>query len=219
MRYCRWEYTAISDEVSIIQPDGCCDIIFVSDPDVGPELRLTQWDDRPRHAQLKAGTTLIGYRLSPGLVLDTDSCERLASDPSLLDEIIEGMTDNNETVNVIDALTEAKATVAQVARQTGVSVRTLQRRFHQLSLPSPEYWRLLGRARRTTRVLLYPIPLAEIATAYGYSDQAHMTREFVRWFGHTPARLRRDGGLLAQIGQPGLGNWQTDNSPNIDTLL
>ena len=34
-----------------------------------------------------------------------------------------------------------------------------------------------------------------------------MTRDFVRWFGATPAVLRRDHGLLGTLDQPGLGNW------------
>jgi hypothetical protein len=42
------------------------------------------------------------------------------------------------------------------------------------------------------------------AIEWGFSDQAHMTREFVRWFGITPAKFRTNQPLKAAIKQPGL---------------
>ncbi|MCV0349614.1 MAG: helix-turn-helix domain-containing protein [Nitratireductor sp.] len=90
------------------------------------------------------------------------------------------------------------------------SERTLQRRFKHLSLPTPAFWRQLGRARRAVQALPCRVPLAEIAAHYGYSDQAHMTREFVRWFGWTPVQLRRNPAAIADLAQPGLGNWSLE---------
>lgn len=49
--------------------------------------------------------------------------------------------------------------------------------------------------------------LAEVAHACRFTDQAHMTREFARWFGHTPVGLRRQANLLEMVGQPALGDW------------
>jgi AraC-like DNA-binding protein len=34
-------------------------------------------------------------------------------------------------------------------------------------------------------------PIADVAFTVGYADQAHMTREMRRWFGVTPAAMRR----------------------------
>lgn len=90
------------------------------------------------------------------------------------------------------ALTLPGASPERVARDLGVSARTLQRRFVQSGLPSPEFWRLLARARRAAGLLATAAPLAGIACDCGYSDQAHMTRDFARWFGTSPAQLRRD---------------------------
>jgi AraC-like DNA-binding protein len=56
-------------------------------------------------------------------------------------------------------------------------------------------------------MLSLPVTLAEIACDCGYSDQAHMTREFVRWFGKTPTWLCRDVRLLDLLNQPALDNW------------
>ena len=101
-----------------------------------------------------------------------------------------------------------RASVPGVLRNpSAVTVRTLQRRLKDLSLPPPEVWRLLGRARRAASMLPHRLPLADIAFDSGYSDQAHMTREFKRWFGQTPSMLRRNKTLLDDIAQPALGNW------------
>jgi len=108
---------------------------------------------------------------------------------------------------MIDALCLPGNSVHRLARQQGVSERTLQRRFSDLSLPTPAFWRQLGRARRAVQALQCRVPLAEIAAHYGYSDQAHMTREFVRWFGRTPVQLRRNPASMTDLAQPGLGNW------------
>ncbi len=108
---------------------------------------------------------------------------------------------------LIVALAAPEASLRRAARLIGVSERTLQRRFRSLGLPTPDFWRLLGRARNAARALPCRVSLADIACAFGYSDQAHMTHDFVRWFGVTPAELRRNRGLLRMLDQPGLGNW------------
>ena len=37
-----------------------------------------------------------------------------------------------------------------------------------------------------------------------------MTREFVRWFDWTPDQLRRNPAVIADLAQPGLGNWSVE---------
>ena len=63
-----------------------------------------------------------------------------------------------------------------------------------------------GRAARPA-ALSVDLPLAAVAVSLGYSDQAHMTRDCLNWFGQSPARLRRDHAARAILAQPGLGNW------------
>lgn len=218
--YRRWEYAAKPDEVTVVQPDGCRDLLFVSRQGERDEMRFTEWDGQPRIARLRAGTTLIGYRLCPGSVLAPHTYEERTLEPTMLEDMIESeATNDREVTDLIEALSLSGATVMGVARQNGVTARTLQRRFHELSLPTPEFWRLLARARRAIQALPYRVPLVEIAHAYGYSDQAHMTREFVRWFGHPPAQLRKNKILIREISQPGLGNWQVDNPSQVDNLF
>ncbi|MCA3451776.1 MAG: AraC family transcriptional regulator [Rhodobacter sp.] len=158
--------------------------------------------------KLDAGTSLTGYRLRPGITLDFAEFEIAGRDSSTLETEIEDRTRHDQEVSeMIDALCLPGNSVHRLARQQGVSERTLQRRFSDLSLPTPAFWRQLGRARRAVQALQCRVPLAEIAAHYGYSDQAHMTREFVRWFGRTPVQLRRNPASMTDLAQPGLGNW------------
>lgn len=218
--YHRWEYTAEADEKTIVRPDGCRDVLFISQPGKPAEIRVTDWDNLPYAVHSRAGTSFIGYRLRPGTTISPKVFENEEADISTLVSIIESETaQNQEVCEIIDALTKPNVTVTELARKNGTTTRTLQRHFHNLSLPNPDFWRLLGRARRAARALSVSAPLNEIAYSHGYSDQAHMTREFVRWFGCSPAQLRENRGAIDDICQPGLGCWLDDSHSEIGSLF
>lgn len=220
MLYHRWEYTAKTDETAVIQPDGCRDLIVVSRQGEHDAIRVTGWDCQPHVVHMQAGTELIGYRLCPGTTIASEAFMNEEVNPAILEDLIENeATGSPEIYETIKALTQPGATVAQAAQQNGATTRTLQRRFRDLSLPAPDFWRLLGRARRTIHALPCCVPLAEIALAYGYSDQAHMTREFVRWFGFSPSQLRKSKASINDICQPGLGNWLDESRSEPGNLL
>lgn len=212
----RWNYTAKTDETAIVLPDGCCDILVVSQPDNGPDvLRLTDWDAAPKSVKISAGSSITGYRLRPGTTVTFSQIEKTAPDLSNLGQQIEdAIVQDQESTEIIAALSRPNETVERAARQQGVTPRTLQRHFKTLSLPSPGFWRLLGRARAAAQALPCRVPLCDIAFEYGFSDQAHMTREFVRWFGQTPVNLRRNPAAMSDLAQPGLGNWSGDEGLN-----
>jgi AraC-like DNA-binding protein len=200
-----------------VHPDGCRDLILVSRPGVPKAVHITGWDRHPSIVNVQAGTEFIGFRLRPGTTIAPQTFTSDDADPSVLQDRIESETPRNQDIHeVITALTQPGATLVKVARQSGTTPRTLQRQMRALSLPTPDFWRLLGRARRAIRDLPCHAPLAEIAHTYGYSDQAHMTREFVRWFGHTPSHLRKNSEVITEIGQPGLGNWLGDRLESPD---
>lgn len=220
MLYYRWEYSVTADETSIIQPDGCRDVILVSKPNEPDEVRITNWDSQPQAVRLLEGTKMVGYRLSPGTTIASTVLMNGDLNTFALEDMIESeRAQSLEIFELIETLAQSNLTVQQVARQSGRTVRTLQRQFRDLSLPSPDYWRLLGRARRAAKALPCHVPLAEIAHEYGYNDQAHMTREFVRWFGKTPSRLRQDKVSIVDISQPGLGNWLNESRSEVSNLL
>ncbi len=86
----------------------------------------------------------------------------------------------------------ASASTGELAERSGQGHRTLQRWFkREIGLSPRQYFRLLrfqnavgDDARPATR-------LADKAADAGYADQAHMTRDYRRFAGETPARMRR----------------------------
>ncbi|MED5550479.1 MAG: AraC family transcriptional regulator [Pseudomonadota bacterium] len=206
--YEKWEFTAAGDEDTPVFPDGCRDILVIEARSGPPCITLTSHDVVPRHVRLTTGTHITGFRLRPGSQLAPGALDAIAGQPRDTEAILaEARHDPDDLGEVIEALTRPGASLRSVAAAEGVSQRTLQRRFREFALPAPDYWRLLARARRAAQCLASTRTLADIAGENGYADQAHMTRECLRWFGATPARLRGDPRRLALISQPALGNW------------
>jgi len=201
--FIRWTSRPTEIQHFTIMPDGCRDVILRQSKR-GHELRLTPLDDRPRPITLMPGDEITGYRLRPGLMLDPDTLT-----PDELPEAIRHAQSRDRDLSAaIHALGNETTSVQHVAKTPGVSLRTLQRHLARRGLPPPEFWRLLGRARRAAIALKTNLPLADIAGHFGYSDQAHMTRAFRHWFGRSPLALRRDATLLSDINQPALGTWR-----------
>ena len=186
----RWTYTAEANEVSVVLPDGCVDLVVLSCGRTGRGvLHITDWDLAPRLVRLDAGTSLTGYRLRPGTTLDFAEFEIAGRDLSTLETEIEDRTRHDQEISeMIDALCLPGNSVHRLARQQGVSERTLQRRFSDLSLPTPAFWRQLGRgpasgsgssvsrsACRDRRCILG----LTVTTSPTWD-----TRVFVRWFGY-----------------------------------
>lgn len=149
-----------------------------------------------------------GMRLKPGTqvnesILNLALATAASSDRAneYLDDAC--MFDRNVDV-AIEALLKCGGSVSQTAAELGVTVRSLQRLFVQNALPTPSYWRSLARVRLAATNLDDTLSLAEHAIQLGFSDQAHMTREFGRWFGVTPAKFATDSQLQVALKQPGL---------------
>lgn len=203
-----WHYTATVDEIYTVHPDGCRDVIWEQFATGHSRLRITGFDDQPRQAFLAAGTTLSAMRLQPGTIIAPELIRTPLRDQGDLAGLVDAETSLAlETAEIIAALSKPGATLGHVARQAGTTPRSLQRRFRAQSLPRPDFWRLLGRARHAAQALCTPEALSEIALDAGFSDQAHMTREFHRWFGASPAAVRKDSMLRADICRTGLGTW------------
>lgn len=212
-----WQHLAEGAECSPVLPDGCRDVLVLRAPGEAPHVVLTDFDAGPRTACLAAGTRIDGYRLRPGAAVGPAVLQAITRDALLgygdgAAEILgNALVDRHGGHDDVDAAIVLLAlpgeTLASVARGLGLSPRTLQRRFRERGLPPPDHWRLLGRARRAAGQLAGAAPLAEIAAACGFADQAHMTRDLARWFGASPERLRRDRALLELACQPALGNW------------
>lgn len=85
--------------------------------------------------------------------------------------------------------------IAELARDADVTPGHLVRAFRLHFGCAPGHYLRLARVDRARRMVLDGRrPLASVAHACGFADQAHMTRHFRRWLGQTPGRLRRGAG-------------------------
>ena len=81
--------------------------------------------------------------------------------------------------------------VAEVAGEVGYSRRHLGALVRAETGVSPKQWQRLARFGRSHRLVRAGVPLAQVAAGCGYTDQAHLTREWVRLAGCGPAQWRR----------------------------
>ena len=88
-------------------------------------------------------------------------------------------------------LVKGEAGIEQLAKATGSSVRTLQRRLKDAGL---NYSDLQNEVRKTLALNLLEneaLALAEIAFSLGYSDVSAFNHAFRRWVGQSPGQYRR----------------------------
>ncbi|WP_167538590.1 AraC family transcriptional regulator [Streptomyces albofaciens] len=85
-------------------------------------------------------------------------------------------------------------TVAELSAATGMPRASLITAFRQAYGLPPHAYLLRLRANRARRLLLTGRRPAEVATAAGFADQAHLTRVFKRYFGVTPGAIRPEPG-------------------------
>lgn len=206
----RWFHLSKAPSSEKIIPDGCRDIIVVRPHDGPVQCFLSELQTEPRFASINAGCFMTGFRIKPGVHLNEARIISEISDRCIdFDEIAHIIEENSHTCGNIDEAVRCLSTsgysTAKVAQDIGVSRRSLQRLFRRRTLPPPEFWLLLARARRAAALIDKEASLSEIAYAEGYSDQAHMTRDFQRWFHLSPGQLRRDQGLQGMVRQSGLG--------------
>jgi AraC family transcriptional regulator len=92
----------------------------------------------------------------------------------------------------LEANLAGNPTLAQLARECGVSCSHFARAFKEsMGLP-PHRWLTKMRIDRAKDMISHgDLDLAEIALICGFVDQSHMTRTFSRFGGHPPGRWRR----------------------------
>jgi AraC-like DNA-binding protein len=218
----QWNFRATEATTSVVLPDGCQDLIVRIDADGAANYFVSALADQAYSVESHADEVFVGYRFQPGATIDETGL--LAALKSC------NATDLGFVVNLIDnfvvldsAITEALtalATCARVkiaARYCGVSERSLERLIAKRTGRAPSYWKCLARARQAARTLatadIHPsehhhsaASLADIAAQHGYADQAHLHREFQRWFATTPIKLKQDATLLRTLVASGYGD-------------
>ena len=115
--------------------------------------------------------------------------DRATLDELLLKQLAASAPADKAICEVVDRLThsESAPSVAEIARELGISSRQVQRRFlAAVGVPPKQFLRVFRFARLwQTATMSPPETWAAIAADHGYADQAHMVREF-RSFGVEP---------------------------------
>jgi AraC-like DNA-binding protein len=76
-------------------------------------------------------------------------------------------------------------------RSSGLSTRTLQRRFLRSTGLTPGTLFQIERAREAAAMLERGVPILDTVDQAGYADQPHLTRAMRRFWGYTPAQILR----------------------------
>jgi AraC-like DNA-binding protein len=95
--------------------------------------------------------------------------------------------------------TGGRAAIDSVANAAGVSVRQLERRFHQDVGLSPKTFARIVRLQSALRRIREGRPLCDVAIACGYYDQPHMTRDFRELAAMSPGGWQTHDGELAPL--------------------
>jgi AraC-like DNA-binding protein len=102
----------------------------------------------------------------------------------------------------IDALCCEPLRLRDLCVLAALSPTRLLRSFCAAYGLTPHRYQQARRMAKARRLIALGAPLAEVATACGYADQGHLNRWFVRVYGTTPGRYRRN---FLQDGSPAGG--------------
>jgi len=210
---CTWQFESFEPMLSRVIPDGCHDLIVVENR-LGDARAFVSDLGETTYAVVSAGgRRYSGVRLKPGVTVDRQAVlDFLASNApqDLLtgDRFAEFCRQSPTVSEVLACLADARR-VTTVARDLGISVRTLQRVVLLGSGKPPTFWRALARARRAARALSCSNRPVDTAAMFGFSDQAHLCREMMRWFGRSPGAIKRDFALRDQLHEPGYAGGVT----------
>ncbi len=204
----KWTHNESERYCDQIIPDGCQDVILTLQQGVATKCVVSPLSRASESVDIPARTCLKGFRLQPGTLVDEQALQallihakdELVSNADWLDEVTHRSAEVEEA---LEYLGSGIPTVAECARHIGVSVRTLQRQVTQCTGEAPVFWLSLARARRTCRSLGQFEKLSDAACYFGYSDQAHMSREIRRWFGMTPTETLGNMSLHRQLAESG----------------
>ncbi|WP_411753873.1 helix-turn-helix domain-containing protein [Serratia sp. (in: enterobacteria)] len=192
-----WNFYSPKTTHQIVVPDGCRDLIFLTDRNGQQEIKITEIDTCAYGVESTAGDHYEGFRFRPDCVIDEDklfhylNASQLTPDhPTLLSIIHDTVRVETQLAETMQSLRLADS-LTQASQELGVSVRTLERLVKSKTGKSPLFWLRLLRMRRTASTLLAceHLSLTEVALDNGYCDQSHMSREFQHWLGITPAAL------------------------------
>ena len=178
-----WQATATTSDSFLVIPDGCRDLILKMLPAEKPHWFISPLQSQTNYLSSHAGVYTAGYRLLPGTLIDQHALisalnQQQHNQADIATLIMQFCHRPAAVTEILHTLANDADTVTKAAAKLGVQPRTLQRQLLKLTGTSPSFWLLLARARKAARMLNQSLPLCEIAYTHGFSDQAHMSREF-----------------------------------------
>jgi AraC-like DNA-binding protein len=211
-----WSFSATEPTHSIVLPDGCRDLIFRNVVGIDQRCFISDLATSAYAVECELGSTFVGYRFHPGVVINDSALLRAISSRHTLEDAdlrcaIFDHVRLDERVKAALASLAVHSKVSKAAHAEGVCERTLERLVRRQTGWPPSYWKCLARVRRAARSLTHPArdnstlaqSLAELAADHHFADQAHLSREFRRWFGVTPAQYRASPELRRTVASSG----------------
>jgi AraC-like DNA-binding protein len=102
-------------------------------------------------------------------------------------------------ITMIDDDPTSNTSLEQLAREAGLTRFQTLRAFASATGFTPHAYLMQRRFDLARQLMTTPSGLAEVAAASGYADQSHMTRDFKRRYGLTPAAYRAANGSCNSI--------------------
>lgn len=96
------------------------------------------------------------------------------------------------SIALLDVSGLARRSIADVARQCGLSRGHFVTAFKVSTGCTPSQWLLVRKIDKAKLLLKGPLPIAAISAECGFADQAHLTRVFNMAVGTTPGRWRAE---------------------------
>ncbi|YBV96182.1 AraC family transcriptional regulator [Phyllobacteriaceae bacterium JZ32] len=98
----------------------------------------------------------------------------------------------NKLIASVDARSDRRLTVAEMAETVGLSESWFANVFKQTTGKTPLQWLIAKRIEQAQRLLTESkLTVAGVAAQLGFTDQAHLTKAFRQIVGETPAAWRR----------------------------
>jgi AraC-like DNA-binding protein len=95
----------------------------------------------------------------------------------------------NTEQNWLKLAQQVNWSVAGMAKLCGVSVRMLERHFHQTFAQSPKAWLMAQRQKQAKELLRDHTTVKETASLIGYANASTFAREFKKQTGQCPSVL------------------------------
>ncbi|QUS56221.1 helix-turn-helix domain-containing protein [Pseudovibrio brasiliensis] len=190
-----WHHSGQLGVSGPILPDGCRDLIVTEVEGDRPAWQVSELFDEPHQTDRITVNRMIGFRLKPGTQVNEPALlaelKGLGSwDEATIYQLLADHTRLNTRVSdALGCIAEEQLSIAASAGALGVTLKTLQRTLARHTSRSPVYWRQLARIRKAARRIEAVESWADFALDNGFSDQAHMSREFQRWFGVSPMQF------------------------------